>query len=231
MQPDTIGRYRILRQLGAGGMGEVYLGEDPALNRLVAIKILRAESGTDRTADARLVQEARAAATLDHANVCAIYEVGEDAGQHFIAMQYVEGETLADRLARGHLPVADALRIAEQVADALAEAHAHGIVHRDIKPGNIMLSARGPAKVLDFGLAKRLDRSRPVGHPRGYDPAAHGRGSRRRDDSLHVAGAASRRGAATRARISSASVASCARWSVAVTRSRVRAPPRPSPRC
>jgi serine/threonine protein kinase/tetratricopeptide (TPR) repeat protein len=157
MQPETIGRYRILRQLGAGGMGEVYLGEDPALNRLVAIKVLRAESGTDRTADARLVQEARAAATLDHGNVCAIYEVGEDAGQHFIAMQYVEGETLADRLARGHLPVADALRIAEQVADALAEAHARGIVHRDIKPGNIMLSARGPAKVLDFGLAKRLD--------------------------------------------------------------------------
>src|SRR5215510_2690929 len=101
MQPATIGRYRILRQLGAGGMGEVYLAEDPALNRLVAIKVLRAESGTDRTADARLVQEARAAATLDHGNVCAIYEVGEDAGQHFIAMQYVEGETLADRLARG----------------------------------------------------------------------------------------------------------------------------------
>jgi len=157
MQPETIGRYRILRELGAGGMGKVYLGEDPALNRLVAIKVLRAESGTDRTADARLVQEARAAATLDHGNVCAIYEVGEDAGQHFIAMQYVEGETLADRLARGHLPVAEALRIAEQVADALREAHAHGIVHRDIKPGNIMLSARGPAKVLDFGLAKRLD--------------------------------------------------------------------------
>jgi len=158
MQPETIGRYRILRELGAGGMGKVYLGEDPGLNRLVAIKVLRADSGADRTADARLVQEARAAATLDHANVCAIYEVGEDAGQHFIAMQYVEGETLADRLARGHLPVADALRIAEQVADALAEAHAHDIVHRDIKPGNIMLSARGPAKVLDFGLAKRLDR-------------------------------------------------------------------------
>jgi serine/threonine protein kinase/tetratricopeptide (TPR) repeat protein len=157
MQPETIGRYRILRQLGAGGMGEVYLGEDLALNRLVAIKVLRAESGADRTADARLVQEARAAATLDHANVCAIYEVGEDGGQHFIAMQYVEGETLADRLARGHLPVADALRIAEQVADALAEAHARGIVHRDIKPGNIMLAARGPAKVLDFGLAKRFD--------------------------------------------------------------------------
>src|SRR4026208_322650 len=102
MQPGTVGRYRSLRELGAGGMGKVYLGEDPGLNRLVAIKVLRADSGADRTADARLGQEARAAATLDHANVCAMYEVGEDAGQHFIAMQYVEGETLADRLARGH---------------------------------------------------------------------------------------------------------------------------------
>src|SRR4030095_17152972 len=100
MPPHTIGRYRILRQLGAGGMGEVYLGEDPALNRLVAIKVLRAESGTDMTADARLIQEAQAAATLDHTNVCAIYEVGEDAGQHFIAMPYGEGATLADRPAR-----------------------------------------------------------------------------------------------------------------------------------
>ena len=102
------------------------------------------------------MREAQSAATLDHPNVCAIYEVGEHGDQHFIAMQYIEGETLADRLARGPLPVADALRIAEQVSDALAEAHARGIVHRDIKPGNIMLAARGPAKVLDFGLAKRL---------------------------------------------------------------------------
>jgi serine/threonine protein kinase/tetratricopeptide (TPR) repeat protein len=156
MAPDTIGRYRVLRQLGAGGMGEVYLGEDPGLKRRVAIKMLPAASAGNETADARLVREAQAAATLDHPNVCAIYEVGEHGGQHFIAMQYVEGETLADRLARGPLPVSEALRTAEQIADALSEAHAHGIVHRDIKPGNIMLAARGPAKVLDFGLAKQL---------------------------------------------------------------------------
>ena len=135
-------------------MGEVYLGEDPTLKRHVAIKVLRVSSGADEGADARLVREAQAAATLDHSNVCAIYEIGEDSGQHFIVMQYVEGETLADRLMRGPLPVAEALRIAEQVADALSEAHARGIVHRDIKPGNIMLATRGPAKVLDFGLAK-----------------------------------------------------------------------------
>ncbi len=156
MTPETIGRYRILKQLGAGGMGEVYLAEDPALKRQVAIKVLPAASGDDKAADARLVREAQAAATLDHPSVCAIYEVGEHGGRHFIAMQYVEGETLSDRLARASLPVADASRIAEQVADALSEAHAKGIVHRDIKPGNIMIAARGPAKVLDFGLAKRV---------------------------------------------------------------------------
>src|SRR6185503_8203459 len=122
----------------------------------VAIKMLPSTSGADKTADTRLVREAQAAATLDHPNVCAIYEVGEEAGQHFIAMQYVEGETLADRLTRGPLSSSESLRITEQVTDALAEAHAHGIVHRDVKPGNIMLAARGPAKVLDFGLAKHL---------------------------------------------------------------------------
>ena len=156
MTPDSIGRYRVLRQLGAGGMGEVYLCEDLALKRRVAIKMLPSTRGADKTADSRLVREAQAAATLDHPNVCAIYEVGEDAGQHFIAMQYVEGETLADRLARGPLSLSETLRTAEQVSDALSEAHGHGIVHRDVKPGNIMLATRGPAKVLDFGLAKHL---------------------------------------------------------------------------
>jgi len=156
MTPESIGRYRILRPLGAGGMGEVYLGEDPALNRRVAIKMLPAASGFDATANARLLREAQAAATLDHPHVCAVYEVGEHDGAPFIAMQYIEGETLTERLARGPLPITDAVRIAEQVADALTAAHAAGIIHRDIKPGNIMVTSRGEAKVLDFGLAKLI---------------------------------------------------------------------------
>ena len=108
MTPEWVGRYRILRLLGAGGMGEVYLGEDPALNRRVAIKMLPRASGADAAANARLLREAQAAATLDHPYVCAVYEVGEHNGAVFIAMQYVEGETLAERLSRGPLPVTEA---------------------------------------------------------------------------------------------------------------------------
>ncbi|HTH25253.1 MAG TPA: protein kinase [Vicinamibacterales bacterium] len=159
MTPQAIGRYRIVRQLGAGGMGEVYLAEDAALKRLVAIKVVAASDG-DTASHARLVREAQAAATLDHPNVCAIYEVGEHGGRPFFAMQYIEGETLADRIAHGPPPLRELITIAEQVADALAQAHARTIVHRDIKPQNIMLQAdRGLVKVLDFGLAKpsRLD--------------------------------------------------------------------------
>lgn len=143
----------MVRKLGAGGMGEVYLAEDTILNRRVAIKFV-IESG-DAHGNARLVREAQAAAALDHPNVCAIYEVGEHEHQPYIAMQYVEGETLAERLTRGPLAPAEATRIATQLAAALAEAHAHGIVHRDIKPQNIMLASRGQVKVLDFGLARR----------------------------------------------------------------------------
>jgi eukaryotic-like serine/threonine-protein kinase len=146
MTPEWVGRYRILRPLGAGGLGEVYLGEDPALNRRVAIKMLPAASGFDSAANARLLREAQAATTLDHPHVCAVYEVGEHHGAPFIAMQYVEGETLAQRLARGPLSGTVAVRIAEQVADALAAAHAEGVIRRDIKPGNIMLTPRGEAK-------------------------------------------------------------------------------------
>jgi len=154
MIPETIARYRIVRPLGAGGMGEVYLAEDPALKRQVAIKVLPTPTASDETGSLRLVREAQAAATLDHPNVCAIYEVGEHDGRHFIAMQYVDGETLAERIRRGPLPVREAVQVAEQVADALSEAHAHAIIHRDVKPQNIMLTARGQVKVLDFGLAK-----------------------------------------------------------------------------
>jgi eukaryotic-like serine/threonine-protein kinase len=150
----TVSHYRILSRIGAGGMGEVYLAEDTKLDRKVAIKFLSAELATDEKAKKRLIREARAAAKLDHPNICSIYEVGEEDGRSFIVMQYVEGETLAARLNRKPMTLREAVAIAEQVANALAEAHAKGIVHRDIKPHNIMLTARGQVKVLDFGLAK-----------------------------------------------------------------------------
>jgi eukaryotic-like serine/threonine-protein kinase len=153
MDRQQVGRYRMLRKLGAGGMGEVYLAEDTVLNRRVAIKFVI--ESADALGRSRLLREAQAAATLEHPNVCAIYEVGEHENQPYVAMQYVEGETLAERLARGPVAPTDATRIATQLAGALAEAHAHGIVHRDIKPQNIMLTPRGQVKVLDFGLARR----------------------------------------------------------------------------
>jgi len=148
--------YEILSALGAGGMGEVYLAEDKRLGRKVAIKFLPAEVATDERARQRLLREAKTAATLDHPNICAIYEVGQEDGYSFIVLQYIEGETLAARLKRQLPDVREALAIAAQVADALNEAHARGIIHRDIKPENIMLTPRRQVKVLDFGLAKVL---------------------------------------------------------------------------
>jgi serine/threonine protein kinase len=149
-----IKHYEILSALGAGGMGEVYLAEDKRLGRKVAIKFLPANVATDDRAKERLLREARTAATLDHPNICAIYEVAEEGG--YIVLQYVEGETLASSLKRGAPEVREALAIAFQVAEALNEAHSRGIIHRDIKPENIMLTTRRQVKVLDFGLAKVL---------------------------------------------------------------------------
>jgi eukaryotic-like serine/threonine-protein kinase len=137
-------------------MGEVYLAEDKQLGRKVAIEFLPAEVATDERARQRLLREAQTAATLDHPNICAIYEVGQEGGRSFIVLQYIEGETLAARIKRQLPDLREALRIAAQVADALSEAHARGIIHRDIKPENIMLTTRGQVKVLDFGLAKVL---------------------------------------------------------------------------
>ncbi len=150
----TISHYRILEKLGRGGMGEVYLAEDTHLGRRVAIKFLTKEVATDERAKQRLLREAQTAATLDHAHICAIYEIGQEGENSFIVLQYVEGETLAARIKRQLPDFRDALAIALQVADALNEAHARGIIHRDIKPENIMLTARNQVKVLDFGLAK-----------------------------------------------------------------------------
>ena len=148
-----VGQYKIEKLLGAGGMGEVYLAEDTRLNRKVAIKFLSPTREPNEQAQRRLLREARAAAKLDHPNVCAIYEVN-DVGLPFIVMPYVEGETLDLRLKRQRMELSEALSIATQVADALTEAHAQRIVHRDIKPANIIITPRGQAKVMDFGLAK-----------------------------------------------------------------------------
>lgn len=154
MLSGTISHYSIIKKLGQGGMGEVYLAEDTTLHRKVAIKFIPEELEANEQAIRRLIREAQAAATLDHPNICSIYEVGECEGGNFIAMQYVEGETLSDRNRRKPLDVRECLQVAFQVADALAEAHSHGILHRDLKPQNIMITARDHVKLLDFGLAK-----------------------------------------------------------------------------
>ena len=152
LTPGTaIGPYRIEGVLGAGGMGRVYRAFDTRLDRSVALKFVDRLFFAD--APERLVREARAAARLDHPNICSIYEVVDDESRCFIVMQDVEGETLLDRIAREAIDIREALKIASQIADALAEAHAKGIVHRDIKPQNIIITPRGLPKVLDFGLA------------------------------------------------------------------------------
>ena len=149
-----LGRYEIRSALGAGGMGQVYLAEDTELGRRVALKVLPSDMMSDDVARKRLLREARAAATLDHPHICSVYEVGEADGRRFIAMQFIDGETLDVRVKRAPLSADEAIAIAAEVADALADAHAHGVIHRDIKPSNVMLTARGQAVVVDFGLAK-----------------------------------------------------------------------------
>jgi serine/threonine protein kinase/tetratricopeptide (TPR) repeat protein len=162
MIAESIAHYRIIKKLGAGGMGEVYLAQDTKLDRKVAIKVLRPDSVTQENLKKRLIREAQAAAKLDHPNICAIYDVNEADSLTFIVMQYIEGETLADKMERKPLRLSTVLSIAEQAAEALAEAHAHNLIHRDIKPHNIMITPRGQLKILDFGLAKQLRSSDAV---------------------------------------------------------------------
>ena len=151
---STIQHYRVRERLGAGGMGEVYLAEDTRLGREVALKFLASGAATDPERRARLLTEARAASALRSSNIAAIYDIGEYQGSDFLVMEYVEGDVLSSRIARGPMGVREAADVAAQVADALAEAHGRGIVHRDIKSANIIVTARGQVKVLDFGLAK-----------------------------------------------------------------------------
>ena len=151
----TLGPYAIVSQLGAGGMGVVYLATDPRLKRTVAIKLLPPDLTRDETAKQRFLQEAQAASALDHPNICTVHEINEtDDGRLYLVMAHYEGETLKERIARGPLDLDDALDIATQVGQGLAEAHGAGIVHRDIKPANLLVTKTGVVKILDFGLAK-----------------------------------------------------------------------------
>jgi eukaryotic-like serine/threonine-protein kinase len=154
MISENISHYRILHRIGSGGMGEVYMAKDTDLDRIVALKILRGDLASNPDRLVRFVQEAKAASALDHPNVAHIYEIGEADGVSFISMQYVEGTTVESMIQEDPLETKQILAIAIHVASALEEAHAKGIIHRDIKPSNIMMTPRGQAKVLDFGLAK-----------------------------------------------------------------------------
>ncbi len=155
MDRKQFAHYRILGKLGAGGMGEVYRARDEQLDRDVAVKVLPSSSFDDPTARARLVREAKAAAALNHPNICTVHEVGEADGQAYIAMELVEGQTLSAMLIAGPLPAEQVVHYGRQLAAALTHAHERGVVHRDLKSNNVIVTPDRRVKVLDFGLAKR----------------------------------------------------------------------------
>ena len=158
--PQEIGHYRLLEKLGEGGMGEVWKAEDTQLRRTVALKFLSSQMVDNEEVKARLVREAQASASLDHPNICQVHGIHEEESETFIAMAYVDGPSLADKIKERPLPLDQALDTAIQIAEGLQEAHEKGIVHRDLKPANVMLTAKGRVKITDFGLASLAGRTK-----------------------------------------------------------------------
>jgi eukaryotic-like serine/threonine-protein kinase len=160
-----LGPYEIVAPLGAGGMGEVYRARDSRLERIVAIKILPAHLSHDLEAKERFDREARAISSLSHPNICHLYDVGVQDGTSYLVLEYLEGETLAERLRKGPLPLDQFLKIGIEICEGLEKAHRSGVVHRDLKPGNTMLTKNG-TKLMDFGLAKAIPTAH--GEPGSY---------------------------------------------------------------
>jgi eukaryotic-like serine/threonine-protein kinase len=166
---QQLGSYQIVSLLGRGGMGVVYKARDTRLNRSVAIKVLPADQMSDPERKRRFIQEARAASALNHPNIITLHDIGNDRGTDFIVMEYVAGRTLDQRIPRKGMKFSEALKVAIQVADALAKAHSAGIIHRDLKPSNVMVTDEGLVKVLDFGLAKLTEAVTAEGETRSLE--------------------------------------------------------------